>query len=695
MMSLRPDVLRLPPHPGVRPRELDEFNHPWYVTADGSLGPYDPLRYPQDFRPETPWTGFHLYSYEFDQLLFRSAVDFFYWDTVSIKDMSGGHWNIPLISELLQRRSAAEAELTGELQHFKDPQGSMLYRHYGPSLPFYDEVELDDCRSWVRWDDGRDAIGRTLRYIGELDAIRFWLLEIRRQFHSWDREDRQARPNPMYAGIWVGGVNSDEVWRFLRNSPLSIYGLFPLDKLHPLRQEAVKGSLDNDEHFRFDRFLRALVEHAKGTHLIYPPDHPMYDHGYNPRPVNRRPSLIGDRVHIHLNKDLEFFPPKDRITNHTHMPSFDPRLPYNTYLYMEQAIVRNAPTLRQAEKEAYNHLKRYLTLTARPFRPQPPESNGATREMPYHPAIHVIPKRTREMGNRLRVFEEENDEGYWYVKELSESYRKKYRGHIRFPEEHKITEYDKLVSYSPWPLVGDIHEGHFNKDNNLPLPAPAAGKRIYITEKEAKILEQLQSNKIHNIRLRNLPPVAVDLATQTQTPTSNKISTPSTSEVRTPHHSSTNPCEWDSDHDEDLEPITTRDPRGRKNARLERTLMPIPVARRDQQSKRIVRSEGSPGVYILQEYVRECGIWEPGLWQAPQSSAPEDSDHELLELERYIPNRANEGNRRRSGRSRSPQTRHLPVRSVVSLESPGTDHISNGRRTSWQIPVSNSHSRAS
>jgi hypothetical protein len=61
MVSLRPSVRRVPPHPGIRPPELEEFCHPFFILSDGTHGPYQASRYPQEFDPHRPWIPFHLF----------------------------------------------------------------------------------------------------------------------------------------------------------------------------------------------------------------------------------------------------------------------------------------------------------------------------------------------------------------------------------------------------------------------------------------------------------------------------------------------------------------------------------------------------------------------------------------------------------------------------------------------------------
>lgn len=626
MISLKNKVQRLPPHPGIRPNELSDYKHPWYLTTDGSLGPYDPLRYTQDFRPETPWTGFHLFSYEFDPLLYKTAVDFFDWGTINVKDMAGGHWKLTLIEELLERRHRAESDLVLELEHCHDPDGKKLYHHYGPSLPFYDSLELGICKAWTRWDEGRDFIGFTLRYIGELDAISRWLKEIRRQSSARNENDQISEPDPQFAGVWVGGVRSNQEWRFLFNSPLSLYGLFPVHESHDLHKLAVDGSFDNDERLRFDSFLHALW--SKGIPIPLP-DQPTYDLGYTPVPLNRTPRVTGERLPMPLPRQLEIFPPGDRVDSGS-LPDFHPHLPYTTYLFMDPRFPRHRGVWTKAEKLCRKRLKGYSIATSTPFHLQLPEPDEGDRKMPYHPAELVIPKRMRVMGNKQRVFEEHMEGGYWWVTELSQSYRKKYRSTLEFAFTHPLPNNDVVWSDAPWPSVKEIHEGHFNVHTTCPYDSdeeldqyprivPADGKRVYITEKQARNLENLPRREFIA-----LPPLAVHRAQQNRPFTSTRTSASSTS-IPPPPRPASNPVDWDSDYDEDLDPIANhREDQysGRGKARAKAPHIPIYMAGRNEWSAQPSQSAIPRGVFILSQYVEDCGIGRPGLWEMPVSPTP-------------------------------------------------------------------------
>lgn len=555
-MALKDDVRRLPPHPGVRPSELDEYYHPWNLTTDGTLGPYDPLRYTQDFRPETPWTGFHLFTYEFDPLLFKSAVEFFNWSDVNVEDMSGGTWNITLITALLQRRQEAERQLLVTLGKFNGSEGKDLLESYGPSLPFYDELQLEDCIAWTRWDHGRDAIGYTLRYIGELDAIRHWLGEVLRQSRLRDQPARSSLTDRKYAGVWVGGVRSDDDWRFLFDSPLSLYGLFPIDNRHHLHRTAVKGCFDNDEYYRLDGFLHALRNIAPP---IPSPADPMYDAGYNPRPISGAPSC-GERCSIQPPHELKLRPPEARCLP-SGKPDFDPRVPYSSYLFMEARYPRVPPAWSRDQTDLRKRLYKYSVATAKPFRLNLAYPNLADRKMPYHPAIYVIPKRPRSLGGKQRIFREWNEGGYWWLEEVSKSERKKYRRQEIHRYEHPLGNNDIIWSDFPWPLVKEVHEGHFNEDppsyddyedDRYPRLVPADGRRIYITYQQSEHIDSLPQRRL--IALPT-PSVRRDMENRHSASTA-----PFTSTLPPPPPPSrSNPCEWDSDYDEDFDPIITND----------------------------------------------------------------------------------------------------------------------------------------
>lgn len=539
MISLKLGVQRLPPHPGARPRELDEYNHPWYITTDGSLGPYDPLHYTQDFRPETPWTGFHAFPHAADEIIFRSPVEFFDWNGLQLRDMSGGSWKISSIRDLLRRRGEAETQLLKALHQSNDSEGKRLFRQYSSSLPFYDPLELTDCESWNRWADGRDAIGRTLRYIGELDAIKRWLREVYRQSNTTDEKRKKASPSVMYAGVWVGGVCSDEDWRFLSNSPLCLYGLFSLSEKHPLAEQAVEGSFDNDEFFRLDPFIFKISTIRTETPSIPRPDHVLYDGGFVPCPNYR--AQVNIRTMPAIPNGLKILPPGGQLVEGT-LRDFDHRQPYTTYLFMQSRFPRGQKPLEPSaiRSDLRKLLFTYSSLTATPYRQHPIGTDFGDCAMSYHPAMHVIPKRSPIKQDTARAFTENSISNYRWLEEISTT-------PSRYKFKHYISKYDVVWSNENWPVFKEIHPEHFEeafhtvtKETHSPL-VPAGRMRVYLTKEQADALD----NNVEPQEKILLPPHKVQVANEKLPPAPTRSSAPS------------DPFGWSEGEDTDLEPIIT------------------------------------------------------------------------------------------------------------------------------------------
>lgn len=247
MLSLRSQIKRVPPHPGIRPSELSEWAHPYITTSDGTHGLYESSRYPQVFDHRRPWLGFHQFNAPPSSrpVSIQNPVEYFDFSGVG-DDLDGGNWIQPKLLRLLQYRDEAEENLVRALKSIGDPRGEVLCTHFGPSLPFFNKWQGPDQTRWTCWTVGRHTVAHTSRYINELGAIARWIHEISRQRRQ---PGRPASVDSSLQGMWIGTIKREEDWAFVLNSPIPLFGLFVLSPQHPLYTQAQPGTLDNDEFF--------------------------------------------------------------------------------------------------------------------------------------------------------------------------------------------------------------------------------------------------------------------------------------------------------------------------------------------------------------------------------------------------------------------------------------------------------------
>jgi hypothetical protein len=473
MLSLRPEVSRISPHPGVRPSELDHYVHPWYITSDASLGPYNPSRYAQAFDPRRPWLGYHTFHSERsrDSIEGYNAVCFFNFSTMKEDRMSGGFWKRRMLKRVFRARARAEDTLLDALADVGDADGQKLLAHFGPSLPFFDTITLQHTRGWVSWIDGRDELGYTLRYIAEILAIVRWLYDLQRQN---DNQGMAAPINTSYSGTWVGTVTTPEEWRFLFNSPLPLFGLFTIPKEHPLSAQAVPGSLDNDEFYRTD----PVVSHFDSIPTASDKDYPLT--GFY-RPINCTREV--STVHSWLPPGLKVLPPGEALTAWTPLAFFHA---YTTYLFNDSRIYRretvSIPTMR--EKALRKRLDLIAVHTTRPH--LPPKLAGVIDfpRLPYHPMAAVLPPRSLHDKTQRRFLEDSISVFFW-PERISKNAWKNHEAFYMRRYTHDLGNNDLLESDWPWPHSLEVEPARNIDEEDvesqyLPYVVPGNPKRIYV-----------------------------------------------------------------------------------------------------------------------------------------------------------------------------------------------------------------------
>jgi len=473
MISLRPSIQRIPPHPGVRPSELDEFGHPYYILSDGTWGPYQPSRYPQEFDYRRPWLPFHLFPdrRNWCPMELLNPTEFFDFRGVR-DDMTGGQWRISSLRTLLNYREEQEKKFLAALNAIGDPHGDALKENFGQALPFVDDLTEATIATWRTWPQGRDVVGHMLRYVGELGAIVRWLAEVKRQ----RSEGGPTVISTDLMGAWVGNVERSEHWEFLHSSPLPLYGLFRLLPDHPLHALTTLGTLDNDEFYRTDAFLARLPNVPTSYSSSYP-------YGSQQRPVNAPFPVTSERTSFQLPRDIRITPPKDHQL-------FDIPIawmhPFTSYLFLDCNIQRNswaATVPTNAEKGISKRLSRIAKSARMPMLP-PFVKESAQQRAPFHPIVPFLP--TRQAGNfKERAFIEEQDHGFFWPSKLTTVEKKRNRDFCDFRYEHNLGNNDVLFSEYPWPLINNIEPtGTHDEDEDeleatAPRLVPATNRRVY------------------------------------------------------------------------------------------------------------------------------------------------------------------------------------------------------------------------
>jgi hypothetical protein len=495
MVSLRHTIHRIPPHPGLRPSELDEFAHPYYILSDGTWGPYQAARYPQEFDHRRPWQGFHLFPDRrhhcpMEQL---NPTEFFDFQGLQ-ENMTGGAWNISRLRTLLFHRQEQEQAFLAALRAIGDPRGDALQEHFGQALPFVDNLDEDIVATWRTWSAGRDAVGHTLRYVGELGAMIRWLAEVKRQ----RSEGGPAVISTDLMGSWVGAIERKEDWEFLHSSPLPLYGLFRLLPDHPLHAMTALGTLDNDEFYRTD----ALLSNLRDIPDSYSSDYP---YGCQQRPISA--PVSSQCTTFGLPHGVQVTPPK----GHQVFPvPISWMYPFTSYLFLDPKIRRHTSLPANAMVEKKGISKRLMRIAASckmPILP-PFAKDSANQRLPFHPIAAFLPHR--HPGDfKERAFVEEQDHGFFWPVRTSIQEKKRYRDLDAYKYEHKIGNNDILFSDYPWPLINDMDPtGNLEEEDEVEAQAvrliPGANRRAYLSKPPSeKMLDKA-------LPYRCLPPPALE-----------------------------------------------------------------------------------------------------------------------------------------------------------------------------------------
>jgi hypothetical protein len=274
-----PTNVLCPPYPGVRPIEIDDPWHPSTCFSDGCLAKWDPRFYPQLYESRRPWLGYHrsprpdFWRYEHkverphdvDWLdprwkdYSRSAVhhylpvtEFFEWTRPSQPD-KGGHWRRELFADLFVTRSYVEGRVLFLLEDLMELDPDFRMDEF--QLPWYDELGYDAAITWTTWQEGRDALGRTCRYIAELEAICHWLQTMSAVHRNYPTRDNPPCSSYDFIGTWATTFRTKEEWMMLHRGFVPIYVISELPSSHPSALEGLEhGELDGGERYRTNRF---------------------------------------------------------------------------------------------------------------------------------------------------------------------------------------------------------------------------------------------------------------------------------------------------------------------------------------------------------------------------------------------------------------------------------------------------------
>jgi len=258
-----------------------------------------------------------------------NATEFFQFPQFNSYPILDGYWILSRLELLLRHRGTLEKEL---IKRVSPEMAKTLTTQFGDTLPFFDPLEMSDCRRWRTFVDGRDALGRTLRYVAEIKAICRWLDELKRQYPTvppGSSPPPAAQVLPLRSnliGVWTGTISTQRDWKFLQLSGLPLYSLFKLDSDHPLCQYLGLGWLDNDEQYRLDP-VDVKVDPTGRSPMKYYPKETRANGVYpvaNPMPLPDPWRQLRDRS--------EFADPGGRIRCDS---SVDPLLPFTSYIYLD------------------------------------------------------------------------------------------------------------------------------------------------------------------------------------------------------------------------------------------------------------------------------------------------------------------------------------------------------------------------
>jgi hypothetical protein len=562
MVSILTDHPIVPPHPGYPPPIYDEYAHPSLTHTDGGLGKFDYTRYPQVFSPRWPWRGFILAplppthpGYHVEQ---HNAASFFSFSQNPQYPIKGS-WIISRIQVLLDRRARCESEFLA----YATPAFRFLRDNFRDGLPFFDPLEIEECMTWRTFADGRDAIGRTLRYIAEVDGLHRWLREVERRSLP-TRKIYGTRSDLM--GVWTGTIENQDTWENLQISGIPLYALFKLPPNHPLGWRPDRGWLDNDERYRQDP-VDILVDPSNRSHeRFFGKNDPFPDPGRHYPPTD---TTLPTEWLSWMHKS-SFRPPGGQVLAET---STSATLPFTTYIFSDLKITRvwypDNPEWfikhRSFRHSADWQRKSMLSPPLYPsgYSPQPLNPNQV------HPILGVLPRR-RDQGERVTHFIEENDGDCFWPVYVSRSARRRDKN---WNEDYPIEIYlDNgrvlLHTATPWP---DTEAAEDDESLDGEVQCSFIKRRYFPQEPSDKA-------RLKATPLVGLAPPAVIRGAQMQPGTSNNSRLGPSSAIRQkPLH---DPYDFSSD-DEDYYP----------RGLAARSLFPaptsestIPIARRDDWS---------------------------------------------------------------------------------------------------------------
>ena len=582
MISVRIGHPLVPPHPGHLPPNdtLREYTHPSLIFTDGSLGKFDFTRFPQLYQVGSPWWGFvslpRPKGHQEATLEQRNVTEFFQFPHRPRYPIFGGEWDFQLLEYTLDYRNLCESELMKKLS---PAIVNTLEDQFRDTLPFFDPLEMRDCHRWSTFVDGRDALGRTLRYIAEIKALARWLDELERQ-HPVVPPGSPPPPNakPLsirsnIIGVWTGTIPSQSDWSFLRISGIPLYSLFKLDRAHPLCNYCERGWLDNDEQYRLDPVDIYVDPLGHSLTRFFPK--PIISNRVYPAPS----SMPIPTPWMDIRDEHAFCYPGGWVSG----PSpADPLLPFNSYIYRDANIDRSWPpnnfnwelNNKQHRKTADKDRRGMRSIPLYPIgqEPAPPPVDTA-----LHPILGVLPAY-REPGNRVTYYAENSEDEYFWAERLSPNFRKKNKGWDEDYEYSFSFDNGRLLVYSnhPWP-----DDGTLDDDENLDQDVQFRLKRrTYLKQRPS---DNKMGKATHGVGLA--PPAVIrGIQNQPGTSSGSKYDRSSTSRF-VPGTWQPDPYDFDSDGDsEDYAPRRRGPPQPSK--------VPLPVARRDEWSA--MQSSGRP-----------------------------------------------------------------------------------------------------
>ncbi|PVF91684.1 hypothetical protein CPB86DRAFT_820286 [Serendipita vermifera] len=398
-----------PPYPGLPPLNVDNPERPVACFSDGGLGKWDPCYFPQLYDPARPWLGFHnsprpdswwhgnsnvpagyRSDLPFSQSPFRSpelhylpVTEFYVWKQPGRPDM-GGHWNQKLLTPLFVARTIQERRVLERVQELCRISPGFDVRKY--NLPWYDELGFDEARKWTTWQEGRDALGRMLRYIAELEAFNNWLWAkccIEKGSHL-RVPPCPARPR-YYMGTWATTISSQAEWKELHQGFIPVYIISQLPADHLLVMNGLKlGGLDAGEQYRDNRFDAA---HSLPSTTISLPSFPP-----SPQPAfltfpreNPLPSTIS----------LPLFPQgKDKLPEVLNAVRSEPSssdahgMPWTSYL-LTHSLAKNRVHLRDVRRKGYQQALLFKEQCRDLFYYVPPKDEILRVDTDPHPFFWV------------------------------------------------------------------------------------------------------------------------------------------------------------------------------------------------------------------------------------------------------------------------------------------------------------------